>query len=463
MRNELDLSVQRQPAAVKNRDYTKGSIVGNLLSLSWPMIVANSVNMIGPTIDMIWVGRLGSADIAAVGVAGMVVMLVQSGLMGLFAGLRAMIARFIGAGDEHQANYAAQQAMVIGVLSAIILAIIGIFFAEDILGLVGVEPDVLAIGASYIRIQFIGMIAVSFRMMTDSVMQASGDAMTPMKIAVIFRGLHVILSPVLIFGLWIFPRMGVNGTALTNVFSQSLGTGIALWFLLTGRSRLRLTFKGLRIDFKMIWRIIRIGIPASVMGIQQNLGQLILMIFVSPFGTLAVAAHSLYQRVEMILVMPAWGLGMAAGVLTGQNLGARQTDRAVKSGWLACGLVEIFAFFCSIAILLWAELAVRIFSSDPDLIPIAATFLRIGVVSFLVMGLTGVFQQCISGAGDTLLPMLVSIVAIWVIQIPLAWYIPNHSSLGVYGIRWAIVSSAVISAIAYMVYYRWGKWKYKEV
>jgi putative MATE family efflux protein len=463
MRNELNIPAQRQSTSVKDRDYTKGSIVRSLLALSWPMIVGNSVNMIGPTIDMIWVGRLGSADIAAVGVAGMVVMLVQSGLMGLFAGLRAMIARFIGAGEEHEANYAAQQAMVIGVVSAIILAVIGIFFAEDILNLVGVAPDVLAIGASYIRIQFVGMIAISFRMMTDSVMQASGDAMTPMKIAVIFRGLHIVLSPVLIFGLWIFPRMGVNGTALTNVFSQSLGTGIALWFLLTGRSRLHLTFKSIRIDFPMIWRIVKIGIPASIMSIQQNLGQLILMVFVSPFGTLAVAAHSLYQRVEMILAMPAWGLGMAAGVLTGQNLGARQTDRAVKSGWLACGMVEIFAFFCSIVLLLWAEFAVRIFSSDPELIPIAATFLRIGVVSFIIMGMTGVFQQCITGAGDTFLPMLVSIIAIWVIQIPLAWYIPNHSGIGVYGIRWAIVASAVLSAIAYSIYFRWGKWKYKEI
>jgi putative MATE family efflux protein len=463
MRNEIDVPGRRNLTYSQGRDYTKGSIPRSLLSLAWPMIVANIVNMIGPTVDMIWVGRLGSADIAAVGVAGMVVMLVQSGLMGLFAGLRAMIARFIGAGNERQANYAAQQAMVIGAISAIILAIIGIFFAEDLLGLLGVAPDVLAIGASYIRIQFVGMVAISFRMMTDSVMQASGDAMTPMKIAVIFRGLHIILSPVLIFGLWIFPRMGVNGTAITNVFSQSLGTGIALWFLLTGRSRLRLTFKDLRIDFGMIWRIVKIGIPASVMGIQQNLGQLILMIFVSPFGTLAVASHSLYQRVEMILVMPAWGLGMAAGVLTGQNLGARQTERAVKSGWLACGMVEIFAFVCSIAVLLWAEVVVRVFSSDPELIPIAATFLRIGVVSFMVMGLTGVFQQCISGAGDTLLPMLVSILAIWLVQIPLAYFIPKYTSLGVYGIRWAIVSSAVFGAIAYTVYYRLGRWKNKEV
>ncbi len=462
MHDQPEDTQQRRPASRRVRDFTQGSIVRNLMALSWPMIIANSINMIGPTVDMIWVGKLGSADIAGVGVAGMVVMLVQSGLMGLFTGLRAMIARFIGAGDERQANYAAQQALVIGAVSSIILAIVGIFFAEEILGIVGVSPEVLAIGASYIRIQFVCMVAISFRMMTDGVMQASGDTMTPMKIAVIFRSLHVLISPAFIFGLWFFPEMGVNGAATANVISQSLGTAISFWFLFSGRSRLRLTLEGIRVDFKMIWRIIRIGLPASIMGIQQNLGQFLLMRFVTPFGTYAVAAHSLNQRVEMIIFMPAWGLGMAAGVLTGQNLGARQPERAEKGGWLACGLIEIFSLVCSVGLLLWAEYVVKIFNTDPELVSIAATFLRIGVVSYLVMGLSGVFQQCITGAGDTLLPMIVSIVAIWIIQIPFAYYL-SHTSLGVYGIRWAIVISAFLSAAAYTLYYRMGRWKHKNV
>jgi putative MATE family efflux protein len=433
----------------RGRDFTKGSIVRALLALSWPMIIANSVNMIGPTVDMIWVGRLGSSAIAGVGVAGIAVMLVQSGLMGLFMGLRAMVARFIGANDEKQANYVAQQALVIGVISSVVLAGVGIFFAEGILDLVGVAPDVVEVGALYLRVQFIGMVAMSFRMMTDGVMQASGDAITPMKIAIVFRALHVVLSPVLIFGLWIFPHMGVVGAAMTNVVSQTLGTALSFWFLFSGRSRLRLTLEGLRVDFRMIWRIVRIGLPASVMGMQMNLGQFALMKFVAPFGTLAVAAHTLNQRIEMILFMPAWGLGMAAGVLTGQNLGAHQPERAVKSGWIASALVEAFAFVCAAAILLWAEGIVHIFSSDPNLVPLAATFLRIAVSGYLVMGLVGVFQQCISGSGDTLIPMLVSIGVMWLVQIPLAYYLPQKTDLGVYGIRWAIACGSVISAIAY--------------
>ncbi len=460
-----DFRAARRPysAFTRGRDFTKGSIIGSLMSLSWPMIVGNSVNMIGPTVDMIWVGRLGPDAIAGVGVSGIAVMLAQSGLMGLFQGLRAMVARYIGAGEEEKANHVAQQAIVVGVVSSVVLALIGIFFAEGILRLVGVAPEVVSESADYLRIQFIGMTAMSFRMMAESVMQASGDALTPMKIAVVFRLLHVVVSPVLIFGLWIFPKMGVNGAAVTNVISQSLGTGLGFWILLKGRSRLRLSFKGFRIDGGVLWRIVRVGFPASVMGMQMNLGQFLLMFLVAPFGTLAVAAHTLNQRVEMIMFMPAWGVGMAAGVLAGQNLGAREPQRAEKSGWIGTMLVEGFAILCSIAILLWAENIVDVFSTDHELIGIASTFLRIAVAGYIITGFIGVLQQCISGAGDTMVPMVVSLAAMWAIQLPLAFLISKNTSLGVYGIRWAIVASSVVNAIAYTAYFRIGRWKRKEV
>ncbi|OGO37227.1 MAG: hypothetical protein A2147_01580 [Chloroflexi bacterium RBG_16_57_8] len=445
------------------RDLTRGSILRNLLFLSWPMIVGNSVNMIGPTVDMIWVGRLGPDAIAGVGVSGIAVMLAQSGLMGLFQGLRSMVSRFIGARDEKQANHVAQQAVVIGAVSSAVLAIMGIFFAEGILRLVGVEQAVIAESADYLRIQFVGMTAMSFRMMAEGIMQASGDAVTPMKIAVAFRLLHVVLSPLLIFGIWIFPRMGVNGAAVTNVFSQSLGTALAFWILLKGQSRLKLSFTGFRIDPRMVWRIIRIGFPASVMGMQMTLGQFLLMFFVAPFGTLAVAAHTLNQRIEMIMFMPAWGVGMAAGVLAGQNLGAFQPARAEKSGWLGTVLVEAFAILCSLAILLWAPAIVHVFSSDAELVRLASTFLRIAVGGYVVTGFVGVLQQSISGAGDTLMPMVVSLLAMWLVLLPLAFFLSRNTSLGVYGIRWAIVASSAANAIAYTTYFRLGKWKQKRV
>jgi len=274
---------------------------------------------------------------------------------------------------------------------------------------------------------------------------------------------HIALSPFLIFGWWLFPRLGVSGAALTNVISQSLGTGLGFWILMTGRSRLRLSFRRFRIDPGIIWRMIRVGLPASVMGIERNLGQYVLMWFMAPFGTLAVAAHTLNQRIEMFLFMPAWGLGMAAGVLVGQNLGAQQTARAERSGWLATAIVEGFIVICLLAILIWAEAFIHIFSSDPGVVSLGATFLRIATAGYIVMGLTAVLQQCISGSGDTMPPMLASILTMWLIQLPLAYFLSHFTNLGVYGVRWAIVIGTAAGAIAYTVYFRSGRWKRKVV
>lgn len=446
-----------------DRDWTKGSIVGNLLSLGWPMMVGGSLNMIGPTIDMIWVGKLGSAAIAAVGVSGMIVMLVNSAMGGLYQGLRAMIARAIGADNPDEAVHVAQQATAISLIYSVIMAAIGIFYSEQILILMGVGPDVLKDGASYLRINFIGMITMSLRMVTEATMQASGDAKKPMWVAVFFRIFHVALSPVLIFGLLFFPRLGVTGAAVTNVFSQGLGAAIGLWFMFSGRTRLKLTMKNFRFDGKVIWRIIRIGIPASIMGMEMNLGNLVLVKFISPFGTLGLAGHSLNQRVQMFLGVPGMGLGQAAGVLVGQNLGAKQPERAVTTGWRCVALLTVMMFVFSGAAALWAEYIVRIFSSDPELVEMASAFIRIATVGYLVSGITGSLQQSISGAGDTVPPMLVTLGNLWLVQVPLAFVLSRNTPLGIYGVRWAMVAGVAVAAIAYAIYYSLGRWKHVKV
>ncbi|MFC2015041.1 MATE family efflux transporter, partial [Chloroflexota bacterium] len=211
----------RRSSSARDRDWTKGSISGNLWALSWPIMVSSSLGMMGPTIDMIWIGKLGSAAVAGVGISGMAVMAVNALMMGLFTGLRAMIARFIGAGNMDGANHVMQQAFVIGAGFSIITASIGLLFAERILALFGVEADVVAQGSTYMRIQFIGMVTMSLLRITESSMQASGDTITPMRIAVFYRILHLALAPSLIFGLWIFPQLGVRGAALTNIITQS--------------------------------------------------------------------------------------------------------------------------------------------------------------------------------------------------------------------------------------------------
>ena len=449
--------------AAFDRDWTQGSIVRNLWSLSWPITISGSLNMLGPTIDMIWVGKLGAAAIAGVGLAGMAVMVVNSAKMGIVTGMRAMIARFIGAQDLEGANHVAQQSFVISASFGIFLAIIGIFLAESILSMFGVEADVVKEGAAYMRIMFVGSVFMSLRMMGEGIMQASGDSRTPMRIIMFCRLLHVAICPFLIFGWWIFPRLGVTGAAMTNVISQSLGVALGLWVLFSGRTRLRLTLKNFSLDPRMIWRVVRIGIPASITGVERSFANLVLMKFIVPFGTFAVAAHSLIQRVDSFIHMPTMGFGQGSGVLAGQNLGAGKPERAEKTGWTAAGLCTCVMVVGAVVIWFWAEKVVGIFNTEPSLVEIASTFLRIEIVSYMVFGLVIVLTQCLNGVGDTMIPMVTTLVTMWGVQVPLAYFLPRFTNLGVYGVRWGIVTAIVMRAGIYGTYFKMGRWKRKQV
>jgi putative MATE family efflux protein len=442
-----------------HKDWTQGSIVNNLWLLSWPMIISSVLNTLGPTVDMIWVGKLGSSSVAGVGLAGLAVQLVNSLLMGLFAGLRAMVARFVGAGDNESASRAAEQAITVSAIFSVIMALIGIFFARQILDIFGVSAAVVDQGTPYLRIQFIGMVAMGLVMMGSSTMQASGDTINPMKISVIYRILHVVLCPFLVFGWWIFPKMGVSGAAMTSVVSQTLGGAIGLWFLFSGRTRLRLTFKGFRFDTKLLWRIVKIGIPASINGMERSVVSLVMMWFIKPYGTLAIAAHTIMTRVEMVVLMPGMGFGQASGVLAGQNMGANHPERAEKSGWLGVAMFEVFMVLSAVVIFLWAPGIVRIFNSEAGVVEIGSAFMKIAAVGYFFMGFAAVLADCLNGVGDTVIPMATSLITMWAVQVPLAYFLPNWTGLGVIAVRWAMAAALAMRAITYAIYFRAGRWR----
>ena len=445
------------------RDWTKGSITRNLLSLSWPIFVAYVLTLIGPIVDLVWIGRLGTASVAGVGIASIIVVLLTAATMGLSMGARALIARFVGAGDREGANHAAMQAFVVAIAYYIVIAPVGIFLAEQIMGLFGAEADVVAEGADYMRIMFLGSLAQSLVMMALGVMQASGDAVMPMRISIISRAFHLLVCPFLVLGWWVFPQMGVSGAAIANATSQLLGLGIGIWVLFGGRTRLRLTLKNFHFDLSLIWRMVKIALPNIVMHIQHHFVNVVIIWFMTPFGTLSVAAHTLWQRIDMIVVMFGMSLGTCAGVLGAQALGSGQPGRAEKTAWQAGGMVSVIMVMLMVIVLLWAEAIAGVFSTDPELIKITADFLRISAVYYIPLGLNGVFMSFLIGVGDTLWAMLLETFQTWGIQLSLAFLLPRLTGLGVYGVRWAIVAGIFTAGIIFTLYFWRGKWKYKKV
>jgi len=445
------------------RDWTQGSLVKNLLAMSWPVMISTTINMMGPTTDMIWVGKLGSSSIAGVGVSGLAVQVANALVLGLFTGTSALVARFIGAKDETNANRVAQQAFVLSGAFSLVVAIIGIFMSYQILSLMGVSPEVIEAGVSYMRIQFIGIFTMSSLQVAQRIMQATGDTVTPMKIGIAYRIIQMALCPAMIFGWSFFPQMGVQGAALSNVIAQGLGGGFACWILFSGRHRIKVTMKNFKFNTNLVWRQVKIGIPSMITQAERNFAGLIMVGFMIPYGTTAVAAHSLAQRVDgFIQILPS-AFSTPSGVLAAQNLGAKRPDRAARTVWIAAGMAVTAGVVFSILIWLFAEQVVRIFNSEPELVATTALYIRIQVSAYAIWGIVFTMTESLNAIGDTVVTMLTNLITAWGIQMSLAYFLPNVGDLGVLGVRWALAGAVIGRGILLPIYFKMGRWKRKKV
>jgi putative MATE family efflux protein len=458
-----DTNAVNTKRSLLHREWTEGSIVKNLLLLAWPMIVMEATYMVSQLLDMVWVGKAGSSSIAAIGIASMVLMMISTVDACLISGARAMIARFVGEKDIEGARRVAGQTYILAASWGVLVTIFGWLLAGPIMNMFGVEPDVAAEGIKYLQVCFAGWLSLELLIMGLYTMQASGDSFRPMLIELSIRTIHIALCPFLVLGLWIFPKMGITGAALTNVISQSLGAVAGLWLLLGGYTRIRLSLQDFRFNANIVWRMLKIGLPSFISQLQANFAMFAFTWIVVPFGTQAIAAYSLTSNVQAFVSTPNIGVSSAVSVLTGQNLGAKKPERAVKSAWAGAGILQAFLITCGIIILIWAEKIVTLFNSDPTLVSIGASFLRIATIGYLFMGINSALASCISGAGDTLPNMIISIGMNWAVEIPLAYVLANYTSLGVYGIRWAIVIAIFVAGIATFVYFQSGRWKLKKV
>jgi Na+-driven multidrug efflux pump len=212
-----------------------------------------------------------------------------------------------------------------------------------------------------------------------------------------------------------------------------------------------------------MFRIVKIGLPGLVAMVQQNVYQLVLVRLMAPYGTVAVGAHGLLQRVEGLFIMPAMAVGMGSGVLVGQNLGARQPERATKTVWISLVLLEGLIVLASLAIYIWPGAVVRIFNSEPEMVATAGSYLRVAVAGFVAVGFWMVFMQSLNGAGDTTATMIMSLASVWLVGLSIAIVLPRIGDIGVYGIRWGIAAAIICNGVTQTLYFCTGRWKRKKV
>jgi putative MATE family efflux protein len=444
-------------------DYTTGAIGRAIVLLAIPMVLEMAMESAFAITDAFFVSRLGTDAVATVGFTEALIMIVWDIAIGLSVATTAMVARRVGERNTAGASVAAVQAILIGIVSSIVIAVPGVIFAPDLLRLMGGSPELVSAGTGYTRVLFGGCATIMLLFLINAVFRGAGDAALAMRALWLANGCNIVLDPCLIFGLGPFPELGLTGAAVATTLGRGIGVAYQLWALFSGRGRIRLSMNAIRLDVAVALRILKLSIGGILQILIATSSWVLLVWIVGRFGSAVVAGYTIAIRIIVFTILPAWGLANAAATLVGQNLGAGRVDRAEASVWRSA--LYNFGFLVTVAALFigFAEPLVRLFSPDPEVVAAGVACLRYVSYGYGFYAYGMVIVQAFNGAGDTMTPTVINLFCYWVLPIPLAFVLANATGLGATGVFLAIMIAESLIAVIGVLVFRRGSWKRREV
>ena len=444
----------------KREDYTRLPLERAILLLAVPMALEMLMESTFGLVDIFFVGKLGPQAVGTVGITGSLIIVVFAAAIGLSIAATATVARRIGEDDEVGAAKAAGQAILLGVGFSVPIGLLGGLLAEPMLIAMGGSPDVAA-GWPYTAVLFGGSATIFLLFLNNAIFRGAGDAAIAMRSLWLANLINMVLDPCLIFGLGPFPEMGLIGAAVATTIGRGVGVLFQLWILAKGARRVTLRAHHLKPDWEIMQRLLRIsgwGILQFFIATASWLG---IMWIIARFGDITLAGYTIALRLIHFAILPSWGLTNAASTLVGQNLGAKQPDRAERAVWLT-GRYNL-TFLASIAVIFWfaAPWLIRLFTDDPGVIDAGVLVLRISSFAYCFSAYSMVFSQAFNGAGDSKTPTRINGVVMWCWQLPLAYLLSLR--FGLAGVMCAIVVSMATWAIVGGVIFKRGGWKLKTV
>ena len=453
----------REAVRGSHQDFTTGSLNRAILLLAIPMVLEMVLESLFAVVDVFWVGRLGADAVATVGLTESLLSLVFAVGLGLSLSTTAMVARRIGEKDPNGAAVAGVQAIVIGLAVSLAIGLPCFFFAPRLLQLMGASPQVVVVGSSYARIALGGSGAILMLFLNNAIFRGAGDAAIAMRLLWVSNIINLVLDPCLIFGLGPFPKLGVTGAALATFTGRSIGVGYQFYRLLRGSERIRILRQHIRINLSVLLRLVRVSLTGILQFAIAHTSWIGLVRIVSIFGSAALAGYTIAIRIVIFIILPSWGLSNAAATLVGQNLGAKQPQRAETSVWRTGFYNMIFLGAIGVIFVVFAEPIVRLFTHDPQVVPLAASCLRIISYGNIGYAYGMVMLQAFNGAGDTITPTIVNFFGFWLLEIPLAWFLAIPMRMQAKGAYFSIVvAEAAIAAVSIVLFKR-GYWKQQKI
>jgi putative MATE family efflux protein len=446
-----------------HQDYTDGDLNRAILLLAVPMVLEMVLESLFAVVDVAFVGRLGADAVATVGLTESMLSLVFAVGMGLSLSTTAMVARRIGEKDPEGAADAAVQAIFLGLFISLAIGLPCLLFAPNLLRLMGATPQIVAVGSGYTRICLGGSCAVLLLFLNNAIFRGAGDAAIAMRLLWISNIINLFLDPCLIFGLGPFPRLGVTGAALATFIGRSIGVMYQFYRLFKGTERIRVLARQIHVHLGVLWKLVRVSLTGILQFAIAHTSWIGLVRIVSTFGAAALAGYTIAIRIVIFVILPSWGLSNAAATLVGQNLGAGKPDRAETAVWRTGLYNVLFMGAVGVFFVLFAEPVIRLFISDPEVVPLGAACLRIVSYGNLGYAYFMVMMQAFNGAGDTITPTIVNFFGFWLLEIPLAYVLAKPMGMKSNGVFYSIAIAESAMAAASAILFKQGRWKQKKI
>lgn len=447
----------REALSTKQHDFTTGSIRRAVFLLAIPMILEMCMESVFAIVDIFFVGKLGAAATASVGLTESILAIVYSLAFGISVAATAVVARRVGEKYVEDGAKAGAQAILIVIVLAILISAAGLFFPKDLLRLMGATEDIVQKGFRFTRIILAGNIVILLLFLLNGIFRGAGNAAIAMRSLWLANICNIILCPTLIH------FFGLPGAAMATTTGRGIGVCYQLWHLLKGKGIIKINLHHFVPDAAVMKNLLKVASTASLQFLIGSASWIAMARIMTDFGSDAVAGYTIAIRWIVFFILPAFGLSNAAATLVGQNLGAKHIARAEESVWKAAKYNAIFMACVSLLFLVGARFFIQIITSEREVVSIAITALRIISLGYVFYGIGMVMMNAFNGAGDSRTPTWINLFWFWIFQIPLAYLVAIVWNWGPKGVFICIVVTESCITLTSMILFKRGKWKLIKV
>jgi putative MATE family efflux protein len=442
-------------------DMSVGSIPRHLLRFSIPMLIGNLIQIGYSIINTIWVGHLvGENAVGAIGVSFPVFFTLLGLSMGISMASTILIAQYYGAKKYEMVERVVGNSFSLALIIGTLLTIAAILSSDFLLGLMDTPPENFAMASSYLKITLAGFILFYLGFLISSILRGIGDAVTPLVFMSIGIGINAVIDPFFIGGWGPFVSHGLDGAAYATLISQIIAVGISIVYLNRKGHFVAFNPRKLILDKHITFLLFKIGFPSIVQQSLISISSMFVSAFVNSFGAAAANAFGAALRVDMFAFMPAMTMSMAVATLTGQNLGAGRPQRIKNVFRWGIIMTSSITILISVIVVVFSKFILIMFGlgDDAKAMEIGIDYLRIAGSCYIFFAIMFISNGVINGAGHTMITMIFTLLSLWLVRVPLAWFL-SKTSLGTTGIWIAVASSFFVTMIISLSYYFSGRWK----